>query len=176
MLFTIRLEEHSTYLTVCLCYGKTLDPLLGVGAVFGLEHEGPVVSEDLKGLGDVPPAFLGHLDRADRPHVQGLSHASLVVLNKIIVKKLNGGKIQNRFLGAKKHVMAVLTVSLYMSFAPERVKYRLFHFLNIFHFPPFFSFSCPSITGSLSCKKGKKKLEKCGALSICCMYVMCGRV
>lgn len=39
-----------------------------------------------------------------------------------------------------------LTAPLHFKCAPDKVKYRVFHRLKILHFP-FFSFSCPSITG-----------------------------
>ena len=49
-----------------------------------------------------------------------------------------------------QYYVRVLTTSLYVSLAPESVKYRLFQRRNNFHFPLFFSFSWPSITGSFS--------------------------
>ena len=64
------LLQYSTHLAVSFCHGETFDPLLGVGAVFGLEHEGSVVGEDFEGFGDVSPAFFGHLHGADGAHVQ----------------------------------------------------------------------------------------------------------
>ena len=48
--------------------------------------------------------------------------------------------------------LLLLTSPLYDKWAPERVKYRVRHRLKIFHLP-FFSLSCPSITGSVSCRK-----------------------
>lgn len=55
-------------------YRQALDPLLRVGPVLGLQDEGLVVGEDLEGLRDVPATLLRNFDRANRTHVEGLSH------------------------------------------------------------------------------------------------------
>ena len=75
-------------LAVGLGYREALHPLLGVGAVFGLQNVRLLVSrEDLEGLGNVPSTLPGDLDAPDGAHIQVSDVPQVVVIVVGLQKK-----------------------------------------------------------------------------------------
>lgn len=96
-------------------HGETLNPFLGIGTVFGFQDESLIVCKDFKCFGNVATPLFGHFHRPNGSNIQSLHCTTIfTALKRNKNALLKAIAIPN---GSKS-----LTCSLYMSFAPERVK------------------------------------------------------
>ena len=135
-------------LAVSFGHWQALDPFLSTRAVFGFQDKSAVIGEYLKGFRNVFATW--NFDGSNRSDVQSLTYCSSWSL---LIALKDFQNVQCQVKGTKGQKSKLTISSLYESLSPERVKYRLFHFLKILHRPPFFSLSWPSITGSCSSTK-----------------------